>query len=155
MGLLTKFAIILISLLFWIGPAFSHDHLKADYVPWGIDEYEVLGLTKTELAKDFKNKLHFNKEFTEAYLTSQSYGPRFLLTYDHDHINTVQRMFIDGCGCHIMGPLLSSKVDALKFSIDGLTALPGGGDKQDHEKLAFAKKLLNSIECGQRTPVHK
>src|ERR1700722_18203961 len=84
----------------WTVPVLSHDHLKAEYVPWGVDEYELFGLSKSELAKDFKNTFHFNKEFTQAYLISETYGPRFLLIYDHDHIASVQRMFIDGCGCH-------------------------------------------------------
>ncbi len=151
-NIFTKLTAILTCVLLWISPAFSHDHLKADYVPWGIDEYELLGLTKTQLSKDFKNKLHFNKEFTDAYLTSESYGPRFLLTYEQGHVASMQRMFIDGCGCHIMGPVLNSKVEALEFSIKGLSKLPGGGDKQDHARLISAKKLLLNAGTSSSKP---
>jgi len=134
---------VIVLLAFVFTPvAFSHDHLKAEYVPWGIDEYELFGLTKNQLAKDFKNKLHFNKEFSEGYLTRLDYGPRFLFTYNNNQVSSIQRMFIDGYGCHIMGPILNSKKEALKFSIDGLSALPNGGDKEDHLRLISAKKLL-------------
>lgn len=109
MRTLSKFIVILLSVWFWVSPVLAHDHLKAEYVPWGIDEYQLFGLTKTELSKQYKNEVHFNHELTEAYLTSESYGPRFLLTYENNHVTAVQRMFIDGGGCHIMGPILKSK----------------------------------------------
>jgi hypothetical protein len=143
--------IILIFVLVCTPAAFSHDHLKAEYVPWGIDEYELFDLTKDKLAKDFKSKLHFNKELSEGYLTRPEYGPHFLLTYDNNKVSSVQRMFIDGYGCHIMGPVLNSKKEALQFSIDGLTTLPNGGDKQDKQRLLAAKKLLGNYTPGQNS----
>ena len=154
MNKISELAVILICLLLWMSPVFSHDHLKAQYVPWGIDEYELFGLNKAELAQEFKNKIHFNKTFSEGYLTAENYGPRFLLTYDHDCVSGVQRMFIDACQCHIMGPVLSSKVEALKFSINGLSALGNGRDARDQARLVAAKKILNNIEQSQRTAVH-
>jgi hypothetical protein len=142
---------IVVVFAFVLAPAaISHDHLKAEYVPWGIDEYELFGLTKDKLAKDFKNKIRFNKEFSDGYLTRPDYGPHFLFTYNNNQVSSVQRMFIDGYGCHIMGPILNSKKEALKFSIDGLTALPNGGDKEDHRRLLAAKKLLaNNMLSGK------
>ncbi len=152
---MTKLIVIFVCILLWTTPAFSHDHLKAEYVPWGIEEYQLFGLSKSELIKQFKGELHFNKEFTEGYMTSLSYGPRFLLTYDHDRVTKVQRMFIDGYHCHIMGPVLNSKTDALKFSIEGLAKLPNGGDKQDQARMISAKKLLDKLEHAQTPIVHK
>jgi hypothetical protein len=148
-----QLSFIIICMLLNIAPAFSHDHLKAEYVPWGVDEYELFGLTKDQLSKEFKNKLHFNNDFTEAYISFPNFGPRFLLTYDKSHVTTVQRMFIDGCGCHIMGPILSSKVDALQFSIKGLSSLPNGGDKQDHQRMLAAQKLLDSYVPAQKSNI--
>ena len=42
--------------------ASAHNHLETGYVPWGVDEYELFGLSKLELAKKFKDKLHFNND---------------------------------------------------------------------------------------------
>ena len=144
-----KVTAALACVLFLSSLAYGHSHLEADYVPWGVDEYELFGLTKSDLCKNFKGKLDFDEQFTHAHLSGYP-GPQFLLTFAGDRVSIVRRMFIDGGGCHIMGPILKSKKEALIFSIDGLSKLPHGGDKADRERLACARRLLGDIQNPQK-----
>jgi hypothetical protein len=129
------------------------EHFKAKYVPWGIDEYELISLTTDELPNKFKGKLRFIEGCRHAYFAKDgSQGPQFLLDISNGHVLSVQRLFIDGEGCNITGPVLTSKKEALKFSIDGLSKLAGGGDKQDHERLLSAQRLLKKLEQSQAEP---
>ena len=136
-------------------PVIAHD-LHARYVSWGIDEYELFGLTKDQLKKDFKNKLFFNGDFSDAHFCPDGdAGPQFLLKFENDHVSQVQRMFIDGGGCHIMGPILESKKEALQFSIDGLSSNPYGCDEADHKRLLSAKTLLKGLESPVKSTARK
>jgi len=133
----------------------AHD-LHARYVSWGVDEYELFGLTKGELKKSFKNTVFFNEDFTNGRLCREGdYGPQFILTFENGHVSSVQRMFIDGGGCHIMGPILESKKEALQFSIEGLSSNPDGCDAADRRRLLSAQALLKNLESPAESTTHK
>jgi hypothetical protein len=161
MSLLRRFVVLsFIFSLLLVNPAivatadYGHSHLEAKYVPWGIDEYELFALTQPELLQKFKNKLEFDKDFSHARFDHDSTsGPQFLLTITDGHVTGVQRMFIDGGGCHIMGPVLTSKKEALQFSIDGLSH-SSTRDQQDNDRLASARKLLREI-TSQSSPARR
>lgn len=125
-------------------PVGAHS-LEATYVPWGVDEYEFFGLTAPELAKDFKGKLEFERDYTKAFFVghhSSGFGqPQFELTFDKGKVVRVRRLLIDGAGCNIEGPSLSSKKEALRFSVDGLTNL-ANRDRNDDARLKAARQML-------------
>jgi hypothetical protein len=124
----------------------AHD-LEAKYVPWGIEEYELIGLSKEELTKRFKGKLFFDREFTHAWFQENtSRGPQFLLTFSKGTTSSIQRLFIDGGGCHIIGPILNNKAEAMKFVINGLSAANGRLTKAEQAKLSALKHDLQLIE---------
>lgn len=131
--------------------ALAHD-LEARYVPWGIEEYELIGLTKEELTTRFNGKLFFDKQFTHAWFReSANKGPQFLLTFSKGTTSSIQRLFIDGAGCHIIGPVFESKAEAMKFAIDGLSTTNGKLTKAEQTKLSALKHDLQLIE---KTPAH-
>ena len=144
-------ALVLISLMIgcWQPKlSYAQDHLKATYVAWGTDEFEFFNLTQPELQKQFGKDIAFDFSTDISYARlnrNNTNGPQFLLTFANGKVATVERMFIDGGGCKIMGPLFKSQKDALKFSIDGLTKLSGKVPKEE-EKLSTAQKLLQAIE---------
>src|SRR6516164_6621706 len=124
--------------------ALPPEHFKAKYVPWGVDEYELFGLASNELSARFKGKLRFEENYTHAYMRASNDGPQFLINITGGRVSGVQRMFIDGEGCHILGPQLPSKEAALEFSIDGLSKLNQSADKEDLKRLADAQEQLKS-----------
>ena len=123
---------------------FSSDHFKTGYVPWGIDEFELFGLTKKKLDEKFKNKMHFRSEDSSAAWNDGRSAHFRLVFGDDDKVASVQRVFIDGAGCEIKGPLLKSKKEALDFSVDGLSKL-GHLDQGDQSKLETAQALLKDL----------
>jgi hypothetical protein len=129
-------------------PAFAHS-LQANYIPWGVDEYEFFGLTTPELAKDFKGKMEFEQYYTRAYFPGYRHAgfgqPQFELTFDKGKVVRVRRLLVDGAGCNIEGPNLSSKKEALLFSVDGLTKL-ANRDRNDDARLKAAKQMLAEID---------
>lgn len=136
--------------------AFGDEHHTARYVPWGVDEYELFSLTPSELSNRFKGKLRFEDGCSHAYIWDGSNrGPQFLIGFQGGRVSSVQRLFIDGGGCNILGPKLMSKEEALKFSIDGLSELPGGGDQGDHKRLVAAQKLLQDLSHPGSAPSQK
>jgi len=144
---------VLLYLFLFPGFVFGDEHHTARYVPWGVDEYELFSLTQSELSNRFKGKLRFEDGYTHAYIREESdRGPQFLIGFQGGRVYSVQRLFIDGGGCNILGPKLMSKEEALKFSIDGLTELPGGGDQGDHKRLVEAQKLLQNLNDPRSGP---
>lgn len=136
--------------------AFADEHHTAHYVPWGVDEYELFALTPRDLSTRFKDKLRFEDNCTHAFIwENNNRGPQFLITFRDGRVSSVQRLFIDGGGCNILGPNLQSKQEALRFSIDGLTALPGGGDQGDRKRLVEAQNLLRQLEHPANHHVQK
>src|SRR5271170_8120823 len=131
-------------------PAISQDHHTAVYVPWGVDEYELFGLTGDELSKKFAKTLRFEENHRHAYFCTgrSSDGPQFILHFNNGRVSRVQRMFIDGGGCHIIGPELQTKKEALKFSTEGLSDLGTSASKEDTERLQQASKMLKDLESA-------
>jgi hypothetical protein len=119
----------------------TKDHFKTGYVSWGIDEFELFGLTKEKLDEKFKDRMHFRSSDSAA-VWNDGRAAHFRLAFGDDNkVATVQRIFIDGAGCEIKGPLLKSKKEALDFSVDGLSKL-GHLDQGDQSKLETAQALL-------------
>ncbi len=119
------------------------------YVSWGIDEYELFGLTKEELGSKYKGKMKFAPNFSKAIMSDAKnecktfVGPTFRLTYnDEGKVVAVQRCF-EACGKDFVGPQLDTKKEALQFAIKGLT---GTKNPKDQEKLATAQNALANIK---------
>ncbi|HNB24722.1 MAG TPA: hypothetical protein PKZ32_20040 [Candidatus Melainabacteria bacterium] len=122
-------------------PSVSKEHHEIDYVPWGIDEFELFGLAKNEIGAKSKGELQFKEEDSSAEW-KDGRSAHFQVSFDKDgKITSVQRVFVDGAGCLMRGPLFTSRKQALEFSVAGLS-------KRDHldqaekEKLSTAKALL-------------
>jgi hypothetical protein len=112
------------------------------YVSWGIDEWELFGFTQAELASKFKGKLRFDKKFTHAWMGESSDGPQFILAADAaGRVMTVQRLFIDGAGCNLLGPKFVNKKDALEFASKGLAGMDSR-DASDEKRLKDVNLLL-------------
>jgi hypothetical protein len=126
-----------------------HNHHETGYVPWGTDEFELFDLTQPELKKEFKDKLEFDEKLTHAWFNHDRSGPQFLLTFSNGKVSKIERLFIDGGGCNILGPTLTSKREALQFSIDGLRKL-NSSVPQFKEKLAQAQKSLSAMSVLRR-----
>lgn len=113
------------------------------YAPWGVDEYELLGLTKQELAQQFKNKLFFSKDWSTAatseYGTGLGYqGATFRLTFVDGKVAAVQGVFV-GCTREYQRTKFVSKRAALQYAIAGLSTQKGAAEKQ---KLESAQREL-------------
>lgn len=124
------------------------DHYQTGYISWGVDEFELFGLTRDEL--ESKLGLHFDAEKSEASIKPS--GPEggwpvagFHVTFQDGKVASVQRVFKDGAGCRILGPELKSQKEALKFSIQGLESHEEL-DQKDQAKLASARSLLRSLK---------
>ncbi len=119
------------------------------YVSWGVDEYELFGLTKEELDSKYKGKMKFAPNFSKAILSDAKnecksfIGPTFRLTYnDEGKVVAVQRCF-EACGKDFVGPQLDTKKEALEFTVNGLA---GTKNAKDLEKLASAKNELAKLK---------
>ncbi|MBX9692778.1 MAG: hypothetical protein K2Z81_10365 [Cyanobacteria bacterium] len=130
-------------------PAWSSDPQDAPYMPWGVDEYELIGTETSELTRKFKDTLLFDNLFTHAKFChtcgcSSGSGPQFILKVKLNRISSVQRMFIDGFGCKLKGPELSSRKEALKYFIEGMSKIRNKND-EEKRKLASAQQMLKGI----------
>lgn len=139
---------IMLSLALGTVPAFAAEHihsLVAKYVSWGVDEYELYGLNRDDIAKRYKGVLELDPGDDIVHfagLRKPCLGqPSFVVTFVDGRIAKVKRLFIDGAGCKIWGPLLPSKRDALKFSVDGLKEMEARSPK-DEARLKEAQRLL-------------
>lgn len=132
---------ILLFALLTLVPASAH---STGYVSWGIDEYELFDLTKPELLQRFKNKMTFTQDFSSARI--KNFGAQFILTFRDGRVSSVKRLFIDGAGCHLYGPELNSKREALAFSFNGLSTAQMPLDKKDQTRLATVKALLAQLD---------
>ncbi len=119
------------------------------YVSWGVDEYELFGLTKEELDSRYKDQMRFAPNYSKAIMSDAKnecktfVGPTFRLNYDNEgKVVSVQRCF-EACGQDFVGPQLNSKKEALEYAIKGLT---GTKNEKDQKKLAAAKDELSKLK---------
>ncbi len=117
------------------------------YTPWGIDEYELFGLTRAELASKFKNKLFFKDDFHRAEMCQEGtglgyQGPVFNLNFKNDRVDSVQGVF-EGCTKAYSRPIFTSKEAALRYAVDELSRMPNPAEQQ---KLAKAKAALEELQ---------
>jgi hypothetical protein len=124
-----RFACAFVFVLFVAAPyAVRAQFTTANYVPWGVDEYEFFGLTKPQLAAKFKSRVEFRNEMQRACVSPQKGscsgydGPTFELTFEGGKVSRVQRVFV---GCHESqyGPVLESKPAALRYFIANVDAM--------------------------------
>jgi hypothetical protein len=121
---------------------------ESHYTPWGIDEYQLFGLTKQELTTKFKGKLFFSKEFDRATIyenemgTCLGYqGPVFKLYFSNARVSSVQGVF-EGCRQEYERPRFYTKEAALDYAIKGLSSYSGA---EDQKRLAQAKQALAEL----------
>lgn len=119
------------------------------YVSWGVDEYELFGLSKEELDAKYKESMRFTPNYSKAVMSDAKnecktfVGPTFRLTYNADgKVVAVQRCF-EACGKDFVGPQLNSKKEALQFAIQGLANTKNA---KDQEKLKSAKAELAKLK---------
>jgi hypothetical protein len=122
--------------------------LDASYVPWGVDEDELFGLTKADIAKKYKDNLGFDEKESRVFFVDHNrsgFGrPGFIVTFSDGKIATVKRLFIDGAGCYIVGPICKTKKEALQFIVDGLSK-DTNRSPADDARLKEARRKLSSL----------
>jgi hypothetical protein len=123
--------------------------LDASYVPWGVDEDELIGLTKADIATKFKDILGFDQVESRVFFVDfnrPGFGrPGFTVTFADGKIVAIKRLFIDGGGCHIVGPTFKTKKEALNFVIEGLSKQTNRKPK-DEARLKEAGKRLAALD---------
>ncbi|MDP3507480.1 MAG: hypothetical protein Q8T09_05780 [Candidatus Melainabacteria bacterium] len=123
--------------------------LDATYVPWGVDEDELIGLTKADLANKYKDTLGFDAVESRVFFVDYNrpkFGrPGFTVTFADGKIVAIKRLFIDGGGCHIVGPVFKTKKEALNFVIEGLSKLTNRNAK-DEARLKEARKRQIALD---------
>lgn len=136
------------------GPYRTYAHsplhsLDAAYVPWGVDEDELIGLTKADIARKYKDTLGFDEVESRVFFLDYNrpgFGrPGFSVTFADSKIAAIHRLFIDGGGCRIVGPIFKTKKEALNFVIEGLSKLKNRNSK-DESRLKEAGKRLAQLK---------
>lgn len=122
--------------------AYGQPEKESKYVNWGVDEYELFGLTRSELSRKFKGRLFFDKDHAVARLcetgTGLGYaGPTFRLKFSNGTVSSVQGVF-EGCTANYFRPPFDSKEAAINYAVEGLKA--SGASAQI--KLEEAKREL-------------
>lgn len=138
-------------------PSYVYAHsplhsLDATYVPWGVDEDELIGLTKADLASRYKDTLGFDAVESRVFFVDYNrpnFGrPGFIVTFADGKIVAIKRLFIDGGGCHIVGPVFKTKKEALNFVIEGLSKQTNRSPK-DEARLKEARKRLTALNSAR------
>jgi hypothetical protein len=140
---------VICAVLFFAGAATA----QAKYASWGIDEYELFGLTKQQLAAKFKSRAEFRENFKRFCIAPQKGacagydGPTFDLTFENDRVSKIQRIFM-GCKETQFGPLLTSKEAALKYFISSMDEIAKTGPLRADEviKLKAARTEMDAIQ---------
>ena len=118
-------------------------------MPWGVDEDELIGLTKADIANKYKDTLGFDAVESRVFFVDYNrpkFGrPGFTVTFADGKIVAIKRLFIDGGGCHIVGPVFKTKKEALNFVIEGLSKLTNRSPK-DEARLKDARKRLIALD---------
>lgn len=126
---------------------------ESQYAPWGVDEYQLFGLTKAELSTKFKGKLFFSKDFERATIyesgTGLGYqGPLFKLSFTDGKVSSVQGVF-EGCKQTLVRPRFETKEAAVLYAIRGLSSYTGTSEQKS---LAQAQRELASLNKSRNTP---
>jgi hypothetical protein len=120
------------------------------YTGWGVDEYELFGLTASEIEKRFGKwgSVSQNGEvFTFFNITSAS--PCFLLKYNHGKVSSVRRQFTAQLDGYVdKGPQLQSKEEALEYFINTISACKHL-DQNCALRLADAKRILAELRSKE------
>jgi hypothetical protein len=140
------FAFLAASLIIGVGPGFGDS--EANYTPWGVDEYELFGLTKQQLKTKFLGKLYFSTDYSRALFkppgAGMSYqGPVFKLLFEDGKVTTVCGVF-EGCKENFQRPRFDSKEAALEYAINGLSSCSG---KEEQASLSRAKRVLAELRA--------
>ena len=137
-------------------PVYAHSplhSLKAEYVPWGVDEDQLIGLTKADISKKFKDTLGFDEVESRVFFVDYNrpgFGrPGFIVTFVDGKIAVIRRLFIDGGGCRIVGPIFKTKKEALLFVIECLAKITDRSPK-DEARLKDARKRLAALDSSRR-----
>jgi hypothetical protein len=128
-----------------IGPGFCSS--ESHYTPWGVDEYQLIGLTQQELSTKFKRCLFFSKDFDRATLSQNGtglgyQGPVFKLSFSNGRVSSVHGVF-EGCTQTYERPRFDTKEEALDYAIAGLSSYTG---PQEQKSLAQAKQALAELK---------
>mgnify|MGYP000184423421 CR=1 FL=1 len=144
--------LLVVTSLCWPTCAIAHSplhSLDAAYVPWGVDDDELIGLTKADLATKYKDVLGFDPVESRVFFVDYNrpgFGrPGFTVSFADGKIVAINRLFIDGGGCHIVGPIFKTKRDALNFVIEGLSKQANHNPK-DQARLKEARKRLAALD---------
>jgi hypothetical protein len=145
----TQIAIVLSLLFCSVGTALAQ---VARYSSWGIDEYELFGLTKQQLATKFKSRAEFRENFKRFCIAPQKGacagydGPTFELTFENNKVSKIQRIFM-GCKETQWGPLLTSKEGALRYFVSSMNDIARSGPLRPDEvvKLKAAQAELDAM----------
>lgn len=145
-------SLVIVTALFLPTCALAHSplhSLDAAYVPWGVDDDELIGLTKADLATKYKDVLGFDQVESRVFFVDYNrpgFGrPGFTVSFADGKIVAINRLFIDGGGCHIVGPIFKTKKDALNFVIEGLSKSANHNPK-DEARLKQARKRLAALD---------
>lgn len=120
---------------------------ESEYTSWGVDEYQLFGLTKQELSTKFKSKLFFSRDFERATVfhngTGRGYqGPIFELSFSDGRVSSVHGIFV-GCRQSCERPRFDSKEAALNYAIQGLSSCTGAEEKK---RLVQARQALAELK---------
>lgn len=125
---------------------------QGTYTSWGVDEYEFFNLSKADLSKTFKGKLCFEEGYDRVHLAGAKnegcrgyLGPVFKLQFSNNRVAGVQALF-EGCKDNFWRPKFTSKKDALKYAIQGLSS---SSDAKDKQKLKAAQSELKALDSAQ------
>ncbi len=157
-GNMTRIVIALLLSFFVTTSGANAGEKQGNYTAWGVDEYEFFDLSKPELAKKFKNKLCFEEGYDRVHLAGAAnagcrgyLGPVFKLQFKNNRVAGVQACF-EGCKDNFWRPQFTSRKDALKYAIQGLSKSP---DPKDKQKLKTAQTELAALESTTNPPSHQ
>lgn len=149
--LVNSIALLALSMLIFSQPGVCGS--AAQYTPWGVDEYQLLGLTKEELSKKFKDKLFFSEKYDRAAFSQSGtglgyQGAVFKLSFRKGRVASVQGVF-EGCKQDFERPRFNSKEVAIKYAIKGLSSYTGEKEKKSLSKARQALAKLKRSKAAK------
>lgn len=140
---------------------YSQAQNTVGYSSWGIDEYELFGLTPSEIASKFGQwaSLSSNEQTLTINNPITCSTKCFFLRYKGGRVCSVKRQFSAPYdGILNIGPELQSKEAALEYKINAVTSWKTS-DQETAKQLAEAKKILADLRRSEvkgiaRTTIH-